>query len=744
MSCITKEFELNNTKEIYEFNKVAKQADSAVLLKEGETVILAAVAVEDERVEEDFLPLTVQYVEKAYAAGKIPGGFVKRETKPGDFETLTSRVIDRSLRPLFPKGFNYPVVITVMALSCAENADLQRVALNAAAAALYTSSLPIDVSVTGVRIGKNKDGFIVNPTLDELESGDLDLFVAGTKDQLLMIEMKVNSSEDVEVLETGMVDSMLDPMGAEEIIADFKINELSEDELVDALQLAGDAILRATTRYLEDFKDVIKPKKEYHLLSEIYDEEIYQFIKDNFSQQIKEATNQLAKSERSDALKNILKKILETKKYEDEQKDVVEAMLNLLKREIVRSQILDEGIRADGRKPNEVREISIETNILPKAHSSVLFTRGQTQALAVLTLGSNQDMQAYEHLTSSSTQYERLMLNYNFPGFCVGEAKPLRAPGRRELGHGNLAKRAIECTIRPEFDMSARIVSEILESNGSSSMATVCASSLSLKAADVPTQKLIAGVAMGLVTDEDKYAILTDIMGLEDHDGDMDFKVAGSQDGITALQMDIKLGGISYEILKEALYQAKEARLHILNIMQEAEKNIVINEKVLPTTVSFSIDASKIVDIIGQAGKTIREIIEKFEVAIDLDRDKGGVKVQGKDQEKVEGAVEHIKNIVSKSFSRGGFNKRQSNVSNSTVDYKKGEIIPVKIEKILKFGALAKLPDGNTGMIHISKLANKRVEKVEDIVNEGDSVNVHFVEQSKDGKISLALEGVKF
>jgi polyribonucleotide nucleotidyltransferase len=744
MSYITKEFELNNIKEIYEFNKVAKQADCAVLLREGESVVLAAVAVEDERVEEDFLPLTVQYIEKAYAAGKIPGGFVKRETKPGDFETLTSRVIDRSLRPLFPKGFNYPVVITVMVLSCADNADLQRISLNAASAALYTSTLPIDMSVTGIRIGKNKDGFIINPTLDELENGTLDLFVAGTKDQLLMIEMKVNSSEDVEVLETGMVDSMLDPMGSEEIITSFSVNELSEDELIKALELAGDAILQATTQYTKAFADVIKPKKEYHLLSEIYDEEIYQFIKDNFSKQIKKATNQLAKSERSSALKNILQEILKTKEWDDEQIDVVEAMLNLVKREIVRSQILDEGIRADGRKLNEVREISIETNILPKAHSSVLFTRGQTQALAVLTLGSDQDMQAYEHLTSSSTQYERLMLNYNFPGFCVGEAKPLRAPGRRELGHGNLAKRAIECTIRPEFDMSARIVSEILESNGSSSMATVCASSLSLKAANVPTQKLIAGVAMGLITDENRYAILTDIMGLEDHDGDMDFKVAGSQDGITALQMDIKLGGISYEILKEALYQAREARLHILNIMQEAEKNIVINEKVLPTTVSFDIDASKIVDIIGQAGKTIKEIIEKFEVAIDLDREKGGVKVQGRDKDKVEGAVEHIKNIVSKSFSRGGFNKRQNSVSNSTVDYKKGEIIPVKIEKILKFGALAKLPDGNTGMIHISKLANKRVEKVEDIVQEGDEVNVHFVEQSNDGKISLALEGVKF
>jgi len=745
MSYIEKKFDLNEIKERYEFNKVAKQADSAVLLSEGDSVILATIAVEDEPVEEDFLPLTVQYIEKAYAAGKIPGGFIKRETKPGDFETLTSRIIDRSLRPLFPKGFNYPVVITVMVLSCSDDADLQRMSLNAASAALYTSTLPISSHVTGVRVGKKDNKLILNPTLLELEESTLDLYVAGTSKDLLMIEMKVNSTQDVAVYEAGMVDSMLDPVGSEEIITQFKVNEMDESELIEALKFAADAISKSSAQKEDSFEEVKKPKKEYEIKAEIFDENIYQFIKEKFSQKIKAIISRLAKSERNDELKKILQEIMASEAaLENEwEKEIVELMLNKIKREIVRAQIINDNIRADGRNLNEVRPIEIETNLLPRAHSSVLFTRGQTQALAVLTLGTDQDMQAYENLTSSGVQHERLMLNYNFPGFSVGEAKPARAPGRRELGHGNLAKRAIECTVKPEFDMSARIVSEILESNGSSSMATVCASSLALKAANVPTQKLVAGVAMGLVTEDDKYAILTDIMGLEDHDGDMDFKVAGTRDGITALQMDIKLGGISYQILEEALTQAKEARMHILNIMEEAASGIIINTKALPSTISFDVDASKIVDIIGQGGKTIREIIEKFEVAVDLDREKGGVKIQGKDRSNVEAAAEYIKNIINKpakSFGKRGGNNLSTN---NKVDYKKGEIIPATIEKILKFGALAKLPDGNIGMIHISKLSNSRVGSVEDIVKEGENVNTIFIEQQRDGKISLALEGVR-
>ncbi len=739
MSYVCKTFAQNGCDEKYEFGKVAKQADGSVLLTEGDTVVLAAVAVEPEPVEEDFLPLTVQYLEKSYAAGKIPGGFFKRETKPGDFETLTSRIIDRSLRPLFPKGFNYPVVISVTVLSCGEGADLQRLGLNAASAALFTSTLPVDLCVTGVRVGKIEGELKVNPSLEDLASSSLDMFVAGTGEQLLMIEMKANGTTNLEVTEPVMVDAIMEPMSGVQTISSYNVNEMDEAELVEVLKLAGSVINENTTAYQADFKAAAKEKKAYTLATEVSDETVYKYIKSNFEAKIKAATNQLAKTERSDALKLIRNEILATDEAVSGEwdKELVDLLVGKIKKEIVRKQILEEKVRADGRALNEVRPISIETNILPRAHSSVLFTRGQTQALAVLTLGSDQDRQAHESLTSSGTQYENLMLHYNFPGFSVGEAKPSRAPGRRELGHGNLAKRAVECTINPDFDMSIRIVSEILESNGSSSMATVCASSLALKAADVPTEKLIAGVAMGLVVEGDKHAVLTDIMGLEDHDGDMDFKVAGSREGITALQMDIKLGGINYQILEEALEQAKEARLHILGLMEKAESEIVLNTGALPSSISFEVDASKIVDIIGQAGKTIREIIEKFDVSIDLDRERGGVKVQGSDKSKVDGAVDHIKNIVENSKGRAG--KPQPN---KACDYEKGQVLDGNVEKVLKFGALVKLPDGNTGMVHISKLANRRVDSVESVVSEGEAVKVQFIEQGKDGKISLAMEGV--
>ena len=397
-----------------------------------------------------------------------------------------------------------------------------------------------------------------------------------------------------------------------------------------------------------------------------------------------------------------------------------------MKRKFIRTQIVNEGKRADGRALDEVRPISIETNILPNAHGSCLFTRGQTQALVVATLGSDADAQMIDSLTDKKAFADRFMFNYNFPGFCVGEASPIKAPGRRELGHGNLAKRALYPSVNENYPFVIRLVSEILESNGSSSMASVCGGALALRAAGVESIKLVAGVAMGLVFEEDKTAVLTDIMGLEDHDGDMDFKVAGSVDGITALQMDIKLGGIDKETLEKALYQARQARLHILALMQEASDKIIVNEAVLPKLEIFGIEPSKIVDVIGQAGKTIKEIIEKFGVSIDLDREKGEVKIAGNDGSQVNAAKEHILDITSKDAKFGakrGFKKEMSH-------FEVGEVFEGKVKTIAPFGAFIELKDGIDGLLHSSK--------IKETLREGDFVRVKVAEL-KNGKVALDL-----
>ena len=580
------EFELNGKVEVFEFDKVAKQANGSVLAKLGNAVVLATVVSEfDNPVSEDFTPLTVQYIEKTYAAAKLPGGFIKREGKPSDFETLTARVIDRSLRPLFPKGYVYPTTITVMVLSADKDVDLQTLALNAANAALYTSNLPIKKSVCGVRIGKIEDKLIVNPTSEELSNSTLDLYVAGSKDELLMIEMKtISSSELVEV----------------DIEAFTKVhttNEMNEDELVNAIAFAQEALKEANLSYEKAFAHVSKEEVQVELVQFTIEESIINYVRDNFSNDIKEAIKKLAKSERATQLKDVAKMIA-LNDYcttnEIEFSSVYEAV-SIVKREIVRAMIVNDKVRADGRGLKDVRPITIETNILPSAHSSCLFTRGETQALVVGTIAGPKDGQMYEVLTDKSTSMERFMVHYNFPGFSVGEAKPVFGVGRRELGHGNLAKKALEATIDNDYSETVRLVSEILESNGSSSMATVCGGSLALKAAGIPISDLVAGVAMGMVVEGDKYSVLTDIMGLEDHDGDMDFKVAGTKNGITALQMDIKLGGIELNVLKEALLQAKEGRVHILALMEEAASSIVPSPA-LPLVEQLS---SKVIRILG-------------------------------------------------------------------------------------------------------------------------------------------------
>jgi polyribonucleotide nucleotidyltransferase len=416
-------------------------------------------------------------------------------------------------------------------------------------------------------------------------------------------------------------------------------------------------------------------------------------------------------------------------------------VLDAYKKKVVRRQIIEQGKRADGRGLKEVRPISIETNILPKAHGSCLFTRGQTQALAVVTLGSDQDGQMYDILTEKSVQTDAFMVNYNFPGFSVGEASPLRPPGRRELGHGNLAKRAISPTVDINTLHTIRLVSEILESNGSSSMATVRGGSLALRAAGINTTALVAGVAMGMVFEDDKYAVLTDIMGLEDHDGDMDFKVAGTKEGITALQMDIKLGGIELSVLKEALNQAKEARAHILNLMEAADEKIELNDEVLPKLELFSVDPGKIVDIIGQAGKTIREIIERFEVSIDLNREKGEVKIAGDKKKQVEAAKDYIIEITKKDNGRGGPRGGRGGPRGQEREvptFEAGQVFEGEVKRIVDFGAFVGLPGDIDGLLHVSKIAKERVNNISDYLKEGQMVKVRILEQ-KGHKISLEL-----
>jgi len=722
MKCI---FEVNNHIEEYEFDKVARQANGSAWMKIGDTVMLATVTVDREStIEGDFLPLTVQYIEKTYAAGKIPGGFFKRESKPSDFETLTSRLIDRSLRPVFPKGFAHPVQITIMVLSVESEADLQRIALNAASAAMLHSDLPFKNSVTGVRLGKIGGKIEINPSNTQMQESTLDLFIAGSKEDLLMIEMRSLSSVESEVLPAPMIDPMIDPSLASEVINTVVSNAMGEDELIEVIGIAQDALEVANTEFEKAIIPLAKASEDVVFIQEISNPEIYAYVEAEYTSKIEEAISLMAKSERNSSLKHIAKEIEASEISVDNAwpyDQIKHAVVNL-KRKRVRDQIINEGKRADGRSLSEVRPITIETNVLPNAHSSCLFTRGQTQALVVLTVGGNKDAQMFENLTDEGTQNETFMLHYNFPGFSVGEASPIGATKRRELGHGNLGKRALEAALDAS-GRTIRLVSEILESNGSSSMATICGGYLALRAAEIQMSDPIAGIAMGLVSEGDKYAVLSDIMGLEDHDGDMDFKVAGSYRGITAMQMDIKLGGISKELLREALMQAKEGRAHILDIMKEAEDNIQINEEKLPSTDIFSIDPSRVGDIIGQAGKVIREIIEKFEVAIDIDKKDGNVRVSGGNKKGVKGAREHIESLL-------------STPKEKAPEYHVGDLCVGKVKRIVDFGAFIELPGGIDGLLHISKISKERVSNVADVLSIGEEVEVEILE-FKGNKISL-------
>lgn len=675
------EIRIRELDEIIDLYKVAQNANGAILYKKGRAVLLACVAVDRHaNIEGDFVPLTVQYIEKSYAAGKFPGGYIKREGKPNEFEILTSRLIDRSIRPLFPKGFFYPVQISVFVLSVDNALDLQVLALNAASLALYISDIPISISLNCIRIAKINDDFILNPRLDELAQSSIDLFVAGYGEQISMIEFKSN------------------------------IDSLNEDLMMQALNLAKNKINEYSNIYEKYLNKHIKTPLEFLLKNILEKDSIdaimemaYDFIKKYYMNLAIDYLKDMAQSESSAKLEDLadiifngnknepfsksFKHYLEDKNNLDEESCKKKIMLacHKIQREFMRDKILNEGIRADGRNIDEIREISIDTNLLPNAHGSALFARGQTQVLAVCTVGNNNDMQQVE--TLSNKQPQKFLFHYNFPSFCTGEAYPISSPTRRELGHGNLAKKALESSIRDEMRV-IRIVSEVLSSNGSSSMASVCGGSISLFAAGLKPQFLIAGIAMGLIKEGEKYKILTDITGLEDYDGDMDFKVAGNENGITALQMDIKIKDISLEILQNALAAAKTARLKILALMQESMQNMQINMN-LPQMEKILIKPHKIPLIIGQGGKTIRQILDNFEVSIDINKESGEISIFGS-MDSILGAKERILKITT-----------------SPLDSLKiGDKYDGVIKKITDFGMFVEIKDGIDGLIRKEKLQN--------------------------------------
>jgi len=693
------DFDMNNVKERYELGEVAEHANGAVLLKSKNTVILATICIDDEPKENvDFVPLTVQYVEKAYAGHKIPSGFIKREQRPSEFELLTSRIIDRSLRVLFPKGYHYNTVINVIVLSCDKESDLQVLALNAASSALYNSNIPISQAISAVRVGKIGDEFIINPSLEQKKVSEIDAFVSGNNDQILMIEMKSNKGYEIE-----------------------------ESKLVEVINFASESIKMSSTSYTAKFNDNNTYKKEdlvLELKTEDENKELSNEIKNAYENKISDIVSTLAKTERDGLLKKLAKQA-QISSYENNTYDeVYKAMLGI-KRSLIRDNILNNSLRPDGRGLKDIRDISISTNILPNAHGSCLFTRGQTQALCVATIGSEKDGQIIENL-SDGQKTDHFTLHYNFPGFSVGEASILSAPGRRELGHGNLAKRAIENTLNLESKTSIRIVSEILASNGSSSMATICGSSIALKCIKADISKLSAGVAMGLVSDENTEAILSDITGLEDHEGDMDFKIAGTKDGITALQLDIKVGGISLELLQRVFTQAKVAREHILDIMEVAVSEIKFNGEILPSSKKIMVDTNKTMLIIGSGGKTIKLLTSDYNVSIDIDRESGEVKVTGDNEIDVDNACDEIIKITGNQAG-GGFKK-----INFLELYSIDDEISGKVKKIVDFGAFMELEKGGEGLLHISKISKERISNVSSALSEGEELQLKVLAISKD------------
>ena len=693
---IKKEIQWAGRKLTLETGRIARQADGAVLATYGETVVLCTVVASKEPKEGvDFLPLTVNYQEKTFAAGKIPGGFFKREARPSDKETLISRLIDRPIRPLFPENYfnETQVICTLLNLDKETSPDI--VAFVGASAALALAGAPVQSTVAAAKVGYIDKKFVLNPSNSQLENSDLELIVAGTKDGVLMVESEVK-----QLTEKIMLDAVM----------------FAHKEFQDVIKFIETFTKGKKVSQIE-YKDGNVDKNLKDLFNKI--EKSY---KDEFIKAYKEKD----KSIRSDALSTIRKKIIDEfilKDNEEITENLVSFATKKVEKELVRSSILKTGKRIDGRDTKTVRPIKAEVGILSRVHGSALFTRGETQALVVTTLGTSLDEQIIDDLEGEFK--EKFMLHYNFPPYSVGEASMLRPPGRREIGHGKLAWRAIKplMPIKDKFPYTIRVVSEITESNGSSSMATVCGTSLSLMDAGVPLKKPIAGIAMGLIKEKKNYAILSDILGDEDHLGDMDFKVAGTKDGITALQMDIKITSITKEIMEKALNQALEGRIKILS---EMDKAIASSRKELnsnaPQIQIIKIDKSKIKDVIGSGGKVIKSITEETGVKIDIDDD-GTIKIASTDSEGGKLALEKIENIVA--------------------EPELNEIYSGTVVKIMDFGAFVNFMGTKDGLVHISELSEKRVGKTTDIVKVGDKVKVKVIGFDNRGKIRLSMKELK-
>ncbi|MGE0276254.1 MAG: polyribonucleotide nucleotidyltransferase [Nitrospiraceae bacterium] len=680
------ELELAGRRLRLETGRVAKQADGAVWASYADTVVLAtAVASQNAKPGIDFLPLTVDYQEKAYAAGKIPGGYFKREGRPSEKEVLTSRLIDRPLRPLFPEGYYNETQVIASVLSADKTGASDVIALTAASAALAISSIPFEGPVAGVKIGRVDGEFVVNPDIDVFDRSDLHLVVAGTADAVMMVEA-----------------------GA---------NELPEAIMLEAIQLAHGEIKKIVAKIVELQAMAGKPKRVVPV--ENIDSTLAGEVRALVANPIREAILIPNKTARQERLDQILTDAVEKFKNDDPHRERhVRLTFHSLEYTEVRSMILERGVRADGRGPSDIRPITCEVGVLPRTHGSALFTRGETQSLAVVTLGTTEDEQRIDALEG---EYSRtFMLHYNFPPFSVGEARPLRSPGRREVGHGALAERALKSIVPPKdkFPYTLRIVSDILESNGSSSMATVCGGTMALMDAGVPIKEPVAGIAMGLIKEGERVMVLSDILGLEDHLGDMDFKVTGTKRGVTALQMDIKIAGITAPLMQEALEQAKAGRLHILDRMLQAlnapRKNL---SPFAPRIFPMKIKQDKIRDVIGPGGKTIRGIISETGAKINVE-DTGDVTVASSDEASAQKAIEMIKRL--------------------TEEVEVGKIYLGTVRKIMDFGAFVEVLPGTDGLVHISQLAHHRVKAVSDEVAEGDQIMVKVLEIDKQGKIRLS------
>lgn len=706
-----KVFELDfyGRKLVVEHGQVAKQADGAVMVRYGDTVVLStAVVSKSANLLSDFFPLMVLYQEKLYSVGKIPGGFIKREGKPTDAATLAARMIDRPLRPLFPADFKNEVQIVNTVLSVEQDNLPELAALFGSSLATSISKIPFNGPVAAVKVGRINGEFIINPTMEETEQSDIDLTVAGTMDAINMVE-------------SGS-------------------NEVSEEDMLDAMLYGHNAIKKLIIFQNDIIRDIGLPKMEYDKL-EITDElrsEVDNLVRNRLDNALR-IKDKLEKYDAIDSLKN---EVLEKYKTQNEEvmKEVelkelltkISLIFSDIEYELFRNIVVKEKTRADGRRMDEIRPLSTDIDLLPRCHGSALFTRGQTQALATVTLGALGEHQILDGLGIEDSK--RFMLHYNFPAFSVGETGRYGAPGRREIGHGALGERALSYVIpsEEEFPYTIRVVSEILESNGSSSQATICAGTMALMTAGVPISKPVAGIAMGLITHNDDYTILTDIQGMEDHLGDMDFKVAGTRDGITALQMDIKIDGINRDILKEALAQAKKARLEILDVIEstisEPRKEV---SKYAPKTVTFMINPEKIKDVIGRGGEMITKIILECSnvktvqdidaVKVDLEDD-GRVIIYHTDQDIIDKTMERIKNIA-----------REVEI---------GKVYTCKVTSIQDFGVFVELWPGCEGLIHISQLDLKRVDNINSILKVGDEVVAKATGYDKKGKLNLSRKDV--